>query len=146
MEPIDIYRETFQKLERSEKYVEARLEAIKLLRSGKLDEYKKLSAAQGWTPAERPVEKPAEASAAPEASKAPEAPKAKSPQKRAASAAQPKRTVWTGGWVLKGSTSSAPVKYRSPDGETWSGRGRKPRWLVEAVKKGYDLESLRVSD
>jgi DNA-binding protein H-NS len=27
-------------------------------------------------------------------------------------------------------------KYRSRSGETWSGRGARPRWLVAAMKKG----------
>jgi DNA-binding protein H-NS len=30
----------------------------------------------------------------------------------------------------------APVKYRGPKGETWSGRGRPPNWLVELEGKG----------
>ncbi|RAN82076.1 histidine biosynthesis protein [Bacillus sp. SRB_336] len=36
----------------------------------------------------------------------------------------------------KGSTGTVAPKYRNPDGgETWSGRGRKPVWLAEALKK-----------
>ncbi len=31
---------------------------------------------------------------------------------------------------------SAPVKYRDGEVNTWSGRGRVPRWLVEAEKSG----------
>ena len=31
---------------------------------------------------------------------------------------------------------SAPVKYRDGEGNTWSGRGRAPRWLVAAEKSG----------
>jgi DNA-binding protein H-NS len=27
-------------------------------------------------------------------------------------------------------------KYRGPSGETWAGRGAKPRWLVNAIKEG----------
>ena len=27
-------------------------------------------------------------------------------------------------------------KYRSPEGDTWAGRGAKPRWLVAATAKG----------
>jgi DNA-binding protein H-NS len=29
-----------------------------------------------------------------------------------------------------------PAKYRSPEGDTWAGRGAKPRWLVAATAKG----------
>ena len=38
------------------------------------------------------------------------------------------------------------VKYRNPKdpSQTWSGRGRKPLWLVEAVKKGAKQESFAV--
>lgn len=38
-----------------------------------------------------------------------------------------------------------PIKYRSPNGETWSGGpGRKPKWVVEAVEQGRNLEDFRV--
>ena len=38
------------------------------------------------------------------------------------------------------------VKYRGPDGETWSGgRGRKPRWVTEALAKGKKLEDFEVN-
>ena len=29
-----------------------------------------------------------------------------------------------------------PAKYRSPEGDTWAGRGAKPRWLIAATAKG----------
>ena len=35
-----------------------------------------------------------------------------------------------------------PPKDRSPSGETWAGRGVKPRWMVEALKKGKKIESF----
>jgi DNA-binding protein H-NS len=35
------------------------------------------------------------------------------------------------GSALKG--RKVPPKYRSPSGETWAGRGARPRWLVVAV-------------
>jgi DNA-binding protein H-NS len=35
--------------------------------------------------------------------------------------------------VLKGRKVAA--KYRGPSGETWAGRGAKPRWLVAAMKE-----------
>jgi DNA-binding protein H-NS len=43
---------------------------------------------------------------------------------------------------LKG--RKAPVKYRSPSGETWAGRGAKPRWLVAAIKKGKKLDDFLI--
>ena len=39
----------------------------------------------------------------------------------------------------------AKAKYRSPNGETWSGgRGRKPRWVTEALAKGKKIEEFAV--
>ena len=38
-------------------------------------------------------------------------------------------------------------KYRNPHtSETWSGRGKRPRWLVAAVKSGQKIEEFRISD
>jgi DNA-binding protein H-NS len=35
-------------------------------------------------------------------------------------------------------------KYRGPSGETWAGRGAKPRWLVAAMKGGKKLEQFLI--
>jgi DNA-binding protein H-NS len=35
-------------------------------------------------------------------------------------------------------------KYRSPSGETWAGRGVKPKWMVAALKKGKKMESFLI--
>jgi DNA-binding protein H-NS len=35
-------------------------------------------------------------------------------------------------------------KYRSPSGETWAGRGARPRWLVAAIKGGKKLENFLI--
>ena len=35
-------------------------------------------------------------------------------------------------------------KYRSPSGETWAGRGQRPRWMVAALKKGKKVESFLI--
>jgi DNA-binding protein H-NS len=35
-------------------------------------------------------------------------------------------------------------KYRSSKGETWAGRGAKPRWLVAAMKKGKKLDDFLI--
>src|SRR5882757_9013840 len=42
------------------------------------------------------------------------------------------------GSVLKG-VKVAP-KYKGPGGETWAGRGARPRWLAAAMKGGKKLE------
>src|SRR5258707_13170656 len=44
--------------------------------------------------------------------------------------------------VLKG--RKVPPKYRSPSGETWAGRGARPRWLVAAIKGGKKLEDFLI--
>jgi len=35
-------------------------------------------------------------------------------------------------------------KYRGPNGETWSGRGLKPRWLSEALQSGARAEDFLI--
>lgn len=38
-----------------------------------------------------------------------------------------------------------PVKYRNPaTGDTWTGRGTMPRWLVDLTKAGSSLDAFRV--
>jgi DNA-binding protein H-NS len=32
--------------------------------------------------------------------------------------------------------------YKGPNGETWSGRGRRPQWLTKLLKSGKKLEDL----
>ena len=45
----------------------------------------------------------------------------------------------------KKSSSKGAVKYRGPNGETWSGgRGRKPRWVVDALAAGKTIEEFAV--
>jgi DNA-binding protein H-NS len=35
-------------------------------------------------------------------------------------------------------------KYRAPSGETWAGRGARPRWLVAAIKEGKKLDDFLI--
>jgi DNA-binding protein H-NS len=44
----------------------------------------------------------------------------------------------------KGSGETLPVKYRGPNGEEWSGRGRLPKWLQAMEAEGKNRESFRV--
>jgi DNA-binding protein H-NS len=39
-------------------------------------------------------------------------------------------------------------KYRNPQipSETWSGRGKRPRWLVAAMKSGRKMEDFKIGD
>lgn len=45
-----------------------------------------------------------------------------------------------------GPRKRAAIKYRNPanSSETWTGRGKHPIWLREALEKGATLESFRV--
>ena len=47
-----------------------------------------------------------------------------------------------GGSKLKG--KKVPPKYRGPKGETWAGRGARPRWLVAAIKGGKKIEDFSI--
>lgn len=42
------------------------------------------------------------------------------------------------------STKVAP-KYRGPNGELWTGRGRKPAWVVKIVDAGGSLDAYQIS-
>src|SRR5690606_37435848 len=60
--------------------------------------------------------------------------KRRSPSKRAA------KTTATGGV-----RAPVPPKYRDPEtGATWSGRGKAPRWVIEAEQQGKSRDSLLI--
>ncbi|HVI65526.1 MAG TPA: H-NS histone family protein [Bradyrhizobium sp.] len=52
------------------------------------------------------------------------------------------RTVFGRGSALKG-RKVAP-KYRGPGGETWAGRGARPRWLAALIKQGRKLDEFAI--
>jgi len=39
-----------------------------------------------------------------------------------------------------------PARYRFPDGSTWGGRGRLPRWAEQAKARGEDLTKYQVEE
>jgi DNA-binding protein H-NS len=43
----------------------------------------------------------------------------------------------------KDAGTTLPAKYRGPNGETWSGRGRPPKWLQTLEAEGRDREEFR---
>lgn len=51
-----------------------------------------------------------------------------------------------GGRVIGGRAVVAP-KYRNPERplQTWSGRGRKPRWMTAAMKAGKKLRDFKIA-
>jgi DNA-binding protein H-NS len=55
---------------------------------------------------------------------------------------QPKGKALRVSGSLKG--RKVPPKYRSRSGETWAGRGAKPRWLVAALKKGRKIDDFLI--
>jgi DNA-binding protein H-NS len=36
-------------------------------------------------------------------------------------------------------------KYRGPEGETWAGRGARPRWLTALLKRGRKIEEFAIN-
>lgn len=42
------------------------------------------------------------------------------------------------------SGGTVAIKYRDEAGNTWTGRGKTPRWLVEAEKAGKSRESFKI--
>lgn len=46
----------------------------------------------------------------------------------------------------RGARGKSAAKYANPDNrsETWTGRGRKPNWLVAKLKKGEKLDSFAI--
>src|SRR5579859_5447099 len=47
----------------------------------------------------------------------------------------------------RGARGKVAPKYRNPEnpGETWAGRGLKPRWLAAALKSGKKLDDFRIA-
>lgn len=48
------------------------------------------------------------------------------------------------GKTRKAAAGNVPVKYRGPNGEEWSGRGRLPKWVQVAEAEGKSREEFRV--
>ncbi len=44
----------------------------------------------------------------------------------------------------KKTRGAVAIKYRDDKGNTWTGRGKTPRWLVEAEKAGKTRESFKI--
>ena len=44
--------------------------------------------------------------------------------------------------IVKKSFKKVAVKYRDANGNTWTGRGKTPRWMVDAEKAGKREEYL----
>ena len=55
---------------------------------------------------------------------------------------RPKKAVAKGAVAPAAKRKPAPVKYRGPAGETWTGRGKQPRWLKALVDLGRKPEEF----
>lgn len=44
----------------------------------------------------------------------------------------------------KKTKKAVEIKYKGPNGETWSGRGRQPVWIKTALENGKILEDFEV--
>jgi DNA-binding protein H-NS len=44
--------------------------------------------------------------------------------------------------AIKGKSPAA--KYKGPNGELWSGRGRQPKWMVSALAAGKKVDEFRI--
>jgi DNA-binding protein H-NS len=42
-------------------------------------------------------------------------------------------------------SAKIPVKYRDENGNTWTGRGKTPLWIVEAEKAGKSRDAFKVA-
>lgn len=45
-----------------------------------------------------------------------------------------------------GARPKSPPKYRNPENpqQTWTGRGRRPQWVHDALAKGTDISALEI--
>src|SRR3954451_15021235 len=42
--------------------------------------------------------------------------------------------------------SPLPVRYRSPNGDMWSGRGYPPKWITQLESEGHNREEFKVTE
>lgn len=52
----------------------------------------------------------------------------------------------TGGGKSKSTGKKVQAQYRNPadDTQTWTGRGRQPKWITEGVANGKSLDDFRI--
>jgi len=44
----------------------------------------------------------------------------------------------------KKAKKTAPIKYRNDENKTWTGRGRKPKWVLEYLESGRNIDDIEV--
>lgn len=55
------------------------------------------------------------------------------------------KSVATPAKPRSGARKPVPVRYRDAEGNTWTGRGNKPRWLAAALAAGHKIEEFLVT-
>ncbi len=68
---------------------------------------------------------------------------------RQAIEAQAKEMGYSLGELLGGAKKIKPIsapKYRHPENPdlTWTGKGRRPKWIIEAQDRGDDIETMAI--
>jgi DNA-binding protein H-NS len=48
--------------------------------------------------------------------------------------------------ATKKPATKIPVRYQDDNGNTWTGRGKTPKWIIETEKSGENREKYRVND
>ena len=43
-------------------------------------------------------------------------------------------------------TGKVAPKYRNTAGDTWSGRGMKPKWMTAALANGHSIDEFKIAD
>jgi DNA-binding protein H-NS len=56
------------------------------------------------------------------------------------------RIIWPSGFREEESKKSVKIRYRNPDNfsDTWTGRGRKPKWVEALLESGKTLEDIEI--
>jgi DNA-binding protein H-NS len=57
---------------------------------------------------------------------------------------RPKKAAAAAAGAPAAKRKPAPIKYRGPAGETWTGRGKQPRWLKALVDLGRKPEEFLI--
>jgi DNA-binding protein H-NS len=58
---------------------------------------------------------------------------------------RPRRTWGSGRHSSPMKGRKVAPKFRGPEGETWAGRGARPRWLSALIKQGHKVEEFAIN-
>lgn len=66
-------------------------------------------------------------------------------QERAQAIRDIQQAIQLYGITVQEITGKGAVRYVGPNGERWSGRGRRPGWLTNALDAGASIEQFRIT-